>query len=55
MEKIWTNFDAESKIIVKELTDKNKFNKLVDKLNTSKNNMNKKPKLVEVLVQDVKK
>ncbi len=57
MEKIWKNFDEESKKIVRELTGyrKKKFSNLVNELNTSKNNMNKKPKLEEALVQDIKK
>lgn len=54
MEKIWKNFDNESKIVIRKLTGyhKKKFSKLISKLNNSKNNMNKTPELVEVLVQD---
>jgi len=57
MEKIWNNFDEESKKIVRELTGyrKKKFTNLVNELNTSKNNMNEEPKLIETLVQDIKK
>jgi len=56
MEKIWTNFDEESKTIVNELpnNNKSKFSKLVSRLNDSKNNMNKNPESIKSVVQSVK-
>lgn len=54
MEKIWTNFDEESKTIAKELTinENDKFKKLVNKLNASKNNINTKVELNDSIVKN---
>lgn len=55
MENNWENLDEESRLTIKELTKKDKrFSKLVAKLNSAKENLDKKPELV-VALQKIKK
>jgi hypothetical protein len=55
MENNWENLDEESRLTIKELTKDNEdFSKLMAKLNSARENLDKKPELV-VALQKIKK
>ena len=55
MENNWEDYDKETKSAIKELTKDNKdFYELIAKLNSARENLDKKPELI-VALQKVKK